>query len=118
MSSWIRRSLVAGVFSVSMVAAQGGVAHADIGMVSAGNSGVLNGNQVFLPVQVPINVCGNAVALLIGFAAAQCEGGAEANIDSFNGTEDDEEDETSMPMLPAFPEIPDFELPEGPVGGN
>src|SRR6185312_2125294 len=35
------------------------------------NAGVLNGNQTSTTVQVPINVCGNAVAIL-GFASANC----------------------------------------------
>jgi LPXTG-motif cell wall-anchored protein len=36
---------------------------------------VLGGNQVNVPISVPINVCGNAVALL-GQAYAGCKGGA------------------------------------------
>jgi hypothetical protein len=31
---------------------------------SSGNFGLLNGNQVNIPVHVPINVCGNSIALL------------------------------------------------------
>lgn len=44
-------------------------------MKSAGNFGILNGNQAFVPISVPVNVCGNAVGAL-GFAQAQCKGGA------------------------------------------
>ncbi|GAA1884188.1 chaplin family protein [Actinomadura bangladeshensis] len=47
----------------------------DVDMKSAGNFGLLNGNQFFIPISVPINVCGNAVAVL-GLAEAQCKGGA------------------------------------------
>jgi len=31
---------------------------------SSGNFGVLNGNQVYIPVHIPINVCGNSIAVL------------------------------------------------------
>jgi hypothetical protein len=36
---------------------------------------VLNGNNVYVPVQVPINLCGTAIGV-IGGAVAGCEGGA------------------------------------------
>ncbi|MGN9789133.1 chaplin family protein [Nonomuraea sp. ZG12] len=42
---------------------------------TSGRSGVLAGNQVVAPITAPINVCGNAVAVL-GDAAAGCLGGA------------------------------------------
>ena len=43
-----------------------------------------SGNNVQIPVQVPVDICGNAVGLL-GFANASCQGGAAAFLDSFNG---------------------------------
>ncbi|MET8332837.1 chaplin family protein [Streptosporangium canum] len=42
---------------------------------TSGRSGVLAGNQVVAPITAPINVCGNAVAVL-GKAFAGCKGGA------------------------------------------
>jgi ChpA-C len=39
---------------------------------------------VQIPVQVPVDICGNAVSLL-GFANASGRGGAAAFLDSFNG---------------------------------
>ncbi|MFD1932974.1 MULTISPECIES: chaplin family protein [Nonomuraea] len=45
------------------------------GNTTSGRSGVLAGNQVIAPITAPINVCGNAVAVL-GDAAAGCLGGA------------------------------------------
>ncbi|MGP4024391.1 chaplin family protein [Actinomadura sp. 3N407] len=45
------------------------------GQVTDGTGGVLAGNQVNAPISVPVNVCGNAVAIA-GDAAAGCEGGA------------------------------------------
>jgi ChpA-C len=47
--------------------------------------GILSGNTVNVPVQVPVNACGIAAGIL-GFADAGCQGGAAAGIwDSFNG---------------------------------
>jgi hypothetical protein len=51
-------------------------------MTTAGNSGILNGNQAQVPVQVPVNVCGNSVAAVLALANAQCDGGADADINS------------------------------------
>lgn len=34
------------------------------GQSSHGNVGVLNGNQAYIPVHIPVNVCGNSIALL------------------------------------------------------
>ena len=36
-----------------------------------------------IPVQIPVDICGNAVGLL-GFANASCVGEAAAFLDSFN----------------------------------
>jgi LPXTG-motif cell wall-anchored protein len=46
-------------------------------MTTSGNNSILGGNQVNVPISIPVNVCGNAAAVL-GFAAAGCEGGAWA----------------------------------------
>jgi hypothetical protein len=43
------------------------------------NVGLGNGNQVFAPIQAPVNVCGNAIAIL-GYASASCDGGSDAEI--------------------------------------
>ncbi|MGI5165618.1 chaplin family protein [Spirillospora sp. CA-253888] len=45
------------------------------GQTTSGQSGVLAGNQANAPVNIPVNVCGNAVAVL-GAAAAGCNGTA------------------------------------------
>ena len=72
------------VFRVAVVAlaaaavvalAPGTSADADPG--TSGNAGVGNGTQVVAPVQVPVNVCGNAIAV-VGAAAARCQGGGRA----------------------------------------
>ncbi|MDA1361318.1 chaplin family protein [Glycomyces luteolus] len=43
------------------------------------NVGLGNGNQVFAPIQTPVNVCGNSVAIL-GSASASCDGGSDAEV--------------------------------------
>ncbi|WP_329518656.1 chaplin family protein [Spirillospora sp. NBC_01491] len=45
------------------------------GQQTSGKHGILAGNQVNAPISIPVNVCGNAVAIL-GKAVAGCEGGA------------------------------------------
>ncbi|HEY8482456.1 MAG TPA: chaplin [Spirillospora sp.] len=47
----------------------------ELNQLSYGNVGVGNGNQVHAPINVPISVCGNAVAVF-GYAQAGCHGGA------------------------------------------
>jgi len=46
-------------------------------MWSGWNAGFFNGNQYSSVTQVPINVCGNSIAVL-GFASSSCRGGAYA----------------------------------------
>jgi hypothetical protein len=48
-------------------------AYADVN--TSGDGGVLSGGQIVAPITIPINVCGNAVAV-IGTAFAGCKGGA------------------------------------------
>ncbi|AQZ68026.1 unnamed protein product [[Actinomadura] parvosata subsp. kistnae] len=52
-------------------------AHADV--ISDGSGSVLGGNQLVAPIAAPINVCGNAVAV-IGVSVAGCKGGAGVNV--------------------------------------
>lgn len=40
-----------------------------------GDGGVASGNQVNIPISIPINACGNAVSV-IGIAGAGCRGGS------------------------------------------
>ncbi|MEU6711085.1 chaplin [Nonomuraea sp. NPDC046802] len=53
-------------------------AHADI---TSGNGSILGGNQIHAPISIPVNVCGNAVAV-IGLAIAGCKGGASSYVPS------------------------------------
>ncbi|HEY7487853.1 MAG TPA: chaplin family protein [Streptosporangiaceae bacterium] len=46
------------------------------GAQTSGDASVLGGNQVIAPISIPVDVCGNAVAV-IGVAGAGCQGGAK-----------------------------------------
>ncbi|HLH59332.1 MAG TPA: chaplin family protein [Streptosporangiaceae bacterium] len=46
--------------------------------VTSGNGSILGGNQIFIPINIPVDVCGNAVAVL-GIAGAGCQGGSSVN---------------------------------------
>jgi hypothetical protein len=75
MKTWVRKSLNVGVLSAGFLLVSGGAAHAD--WTTGYNAGLLNGNQFDTTLQVPVNVCGNSIAVL-GFADAHCGGGATA----------------------------------------
>ena len=47
----------------------------DVTQVSNGNGSILGGNEINAPINAPINVCGNSVAVL-GSALSGCRGGA------------------------------------------
>ncbi|GAA4914162.1 small secreted domain DUF320 [Stackebrandtia albiflava] len=75
--TWARRTAQTGAIAAGIILFAGGAASAAEDMVTAGNNGIANGNQVNAPIQVPINFCGNAIAVL-GVAGAGCDGGATA----------------------------------------
>jgi hypothetical protein len=87
MKKLTQRTVAVGLLSAGLVLAGGGTAFADRpakhakggDLTSIGNVGILNGNQIYMPIQIPINICGNAIGIL-GNAAASCEGGASAVI--------------------------------------
>lgn len=80
MNTWVRRSLKAGALTAGAVMATGTAAYAEATVISAGNTGVLNGTQVFAPIQAPINLCGVA-ASVGGDAIAACTGGSAAELE-------------------------------------
>ncbi|MWA02132.1 DUF320 domain-containing protein [Actinomadura sp. LD22] len=45
---------------------------------TSGNFSILGGNQINAPISIPVDVCGNAVAV-IGIAGAGCKGGASVH---------------------------------------
>src|SRR3954452_10946345 len=75
MKTWVRKSLNVGVLSAGVLLVSCRAAHAD--WTTGYNAGLLNGNQFDTTLQVPVNVCGNSIAVL-GFADANCGGGATA----------------------------------------
>ena len=81
------KTRVAGVLATpaAAIAIMGGPAFASNNpVVGDGNIPILSGNNVQIPVQVPVDICGNAAGRL-GFANASCQGGAAAFLDSVNG---------------------------------
>ncbi|MFG1711073.1 chaplin family protein [Nonomuraea sp. M3C6] len=54
------------------------------GNTTSGKAGVLAGNQLIAPITAPINVCGNAAAVL-GDAAAGCLGGSRVGRPGYEG---------------------------------
>ncbi|MEV0267407.1 chaplin family protein [Hamadaea sp. NPDC050747] len=50
-------------------------------LTSTQNVGLLNGTQVLAPIQIPIDLCGNAIGVL-GGASAGCVGGSHASLDA------------------------------------
>ncbi|MEV4130947.1 chaplin family protein [Dactylosporangium sp. NPDC049742] len=85
MKTWVRKSLNVGVLSAGFLLISGGAAHAD--WTTGYNAGLLNGNQFDTTLQLPVNVCGNSIAVL-GFADASCGGGAAA-VDTESATTED-----------------------------
>lgn len=61
-----RASLVVTAVAAGAVLGLSGAASASSGAqgVAAGSPGVLSGNQVQVPVHVPVNLCGNTVGLV------------------------------------------------------
>jgi hypothetical protein len=47
--------------------------------ITSGNGSILGGNQIFIPINVPIDVCGNAIAILGIAGSAGCQGGASVS---------------------------------------
>ncbi|MET7520218.1 chaplin [Streptomyces sp. NPDC005480] len=58
-----RKGLITVAAATGVLAVSGGYAHADSGAEggSSGSPGVLSGNTIQLPVDVPVNACGNTV---------------------------------------------------------
>ncbi|MER6105505.1 chaplin [Streptomyces sp. NPDC001832] len=78
-----RKGLITMAAAGGVLALSGGYAHADAGAAGgASNSpGVLSGNTVQIPVDVPVNVCGNSVSvvgLLNPAAGNACANGSQS----------------------------------------
>jgi hypothetical protein len=64
MKTWVRKTLSVGVLAAGALLFAPGAAHADSHQVTGANNGILNGTQIAVPVQVPINVVGNSLGIL------------------------------------------------------
>ncbi|MFJ9775352.1 chaplin [Kitasatospora sp. NPDC101157] len=62
----VKKTAAVGAAVVGIVAAGAGTAMASAGAqgVAAGSPGVISGNQIQIPVHVPINACGNSVNVI------------------------------------------------------
>lgn len=114
----------AGFFTVAPVTALTPLAFAD----TSGNGSVGSGNQIDVDVEAPVNVCGNAVAVL-GLAGASCEDATAtsgtAPTPTPTATPGDCEDpgadhagyceDETTPEKPEEPAVPEQPEPEQPV---
>jgi hypothetical protein len=75
------------MFTASFVAAGAGTVGIANAGTTSGNNSILGGNQVSAPISIPVDVCGNAVAVL-GHALAFCKGGASVSHGSGGGSSD------------------------------
>ncbi|MFD8962217.1 chaplin, partial [Streptomyces anulatus] len=60
-----RKGLITMAAAGGVLALSGGYAHADSGAAgtAAGSPGVLSGNSVQAPIDIPVNVCGNSISV-------------------------------------------------------
>ncbi|WP_299537642.1 chaplin [uncultured Streptomyces sp.] len=77
-----RKGLITMAAAGGVLALGGGYAHADSGAASSATNspGVLSGNSVQIPVEIPVNVCGNSVdvvGLLNPSFGNDCENGTQ-----------------------------------------
>jgi hypothetical protein len=79
----LRKLIATGVVTGAAVGALLTATPAGADDYTSGEGSVLGGNQVIAPISIPINVCGNAVAV-IGTAGAGCKGGAKVVTGAFH----------------------------------
>ncbi|MEV4088638.1 chaplin family protein, partial [Nonomuraea fuscirosea] len=72
MRTWAKATSPAALLAVAVMSFGGGTALAD----TSGDGSVAGGNQVDLPVSIPIDISGNAIAA-VGKSEATSQGGAE-----------------------------------------
>jgi small secreted domain DUF320 len=72
----LRKFIVTGAVAVGAAGAVLAATPAHADDYTSGDHSLLGGNQVIAPISIPINICGNAVAVL-GRAGAGCVGGAK-----------------------------------------
>jgi hypothetical protein len=82
MKTWVRKSLSIGVLAAGAVLFSGTAAMAANSATTTSNNGIGNGTQIVAPIQVPLDLCGNAVAGAGGGSFASCDGGATATYEA------------------------------------
>ncbi|WP_018347424.1 chaplin family protein [Longispora albida] len=72
MNMWIKKTISVGALSLGLVAVTGAAAQASPAedprtegwvQISHGNSGILTGNNIAIPIQIVGNICGNGVGV-------------------------------------------------------
>lgn len=71
----LKKLTAAGVMAAAATGVMLSAAPANAGINTNSTGGIISGNQVIVPITVPVNVCGNAVSV-IGISGAHCKGGA------------------------------------------
>ncbi|WP_067481112.1 chaplin [Actinomadura hibisca] len=71
----LKKLAATGVLAFAVTGSVLAAAPANADIHTDGSHGVLSGNQIIAPISIPINVCGNSVAVL-GIAGSGCQGGA------------------------------------------
>jgi hypothetical protein len=84
MKTRVGGALVAAASAVALMGVPAFASTVGGGPDTSGAGSVLGGNQVNVPISIPINVCGNAIAIL-GIAEAGCQGGAGVFFDNLLG---------------------------------
>ena len=76
MRTWVTGTAPAALLALGVMAMGGGTAFAD----TIGDNSIAGGNQVNLPISLPVDISGNAAAVA-GQSAASSEGGASVEND-------------------------------------
>lgn len=71
----LKKLTVAGIVAAAATGAVLMASPANAGIDTDGTGGILSGNQIIVPISIPVDLCGNAIAV-VGYSGAACGGGA------------------------------------------
>jgi hypothetical protein len=71
----LKKFTAAGIVAAAATGAILMASPANAGIDTDGSGSILGGNQVIVPISIPVNVCGDAIAV-VGHSQASCRGGA------------------------------------------
>lgn len=80
----LKKLTAAGIVAAAASGALLMASPANAGIDTDGSGGILSGNQVIAPVSIPVNICGNSIAI-IGISQAGCRGGATVGAEPHHG---------------------------------